>query len=192
MVAAERGWGCRRSRGPWARPAAGLTPLLACPTGAAVPGGGRAGAGPCGTILRAVPAPAWCHGGALWAAGRLCAGPGPGLCGGFAAALLPYHPACESRERGTSAGVPGAGWGGRPGARPRGKLRVGGVLPSPPEPQNPALRWPWTVPNCGCAALVTARPQPQRAPVSGWCLGTLGPCPRAPGFPSCSLPGTFP
>ncbi|XP_068262113.1 cullin-9-like isoform X4 [Nyctibius grandis] len=80
--------------------------------GAAVPGGGRAGAGPCGAILRAVPAPARCHGGALWAAGRLCAGPGPGLRRGFAAALLPHHPA---RER---AVCPLPGWAD-PGA-PRG------------------------------------------------------------------------
>ncbi|XP_065691497.1 cullin-9-like isoform X10 [Patagioenas fasciata] len=72
--------------------------------GAGVPGGGRAGTRPRGAILRAVPAPAWGHRGALWAAGHLHAGPGPGLCGGFAATLLPHHPARESRERGTSAG----------------------------------------------------------------------------------------
>lgn len=102
---AERGWGCRPSRRPRACPAAGLSPVVPHPAGAAVPGGGGAGAGPRGAILRAVPAPARRHGGALRATGRLRAGLGPGLRGGFAAALLPYHPARESRERGAGAGT---------------------------------------------------------------------------------------
>lgn len=102
---AERGWGCRPSRRPRACPAVGLSPVVPHPAGAAVPGGGGAGAGPRGAILRAVPAPARRHGGALRATGRLRAGLGPGLRGGFAAALLPYHPARESRERGAGAGT---------------------------------------------------------------------------------------
>ncbi|XP_064915026.1 cullin-9 isoform X3 [Columba livia] len=100
--------------------------------GAGVLGGGRAGTRPRGAILWAVPAPAWGHGGALWAAGRLHAGPGPGLCRGFAATLLPRHPARESRERGTSAGPrchqPLALPGRLPWPTALGELRVGGVL----------------------------------------------------------------
>lgn len=101
--------------------------------GGAVPGGSRAGTGPCGAILWAVPAPAWCHGGAFWAAGCLCAGPVPGLCRGIAAALLPYCPARELRDCGTGAGAPaslalGTGWGGCPGPGPQVKLQVGNVL----------------------------------------------------------------
>ena len=135
LVLSERAWGWGRS----------CAPLVLCPAGAAVPGGGRAGARPGGAVLRAVPAPAQCHGGALWAAGRLPAGAGSGLRGGFAAALLPRRPACESRERG--AGAPGAGWGGLGASCGRE------VSWSPPS--HGAL--PWTVPNnCGCAAPVTA------------------------------------
>lgn len=134
----------------------GLSPRAA-PTGAAVPGGGGAGAGPCGALLPAVPAPARGHGGALWAAGCLRAGPGPGLCRGFAAALLPDCSARESRERDPAAVALGTGWGA---ALAHGiGASSGWVMSCSPEPQSPALA-------------------PRMMPSSGaWCSSQRGPGP---------------
>lgn len=156
-----------------------LSPCTA-PTGAAVPGGGGAGAGPCGAVLPAVPAPAQGHGGALWAAGCFCAGPGPGLCGGFAAALLPDCPARESRERGPGAVALGMGRGA---ALAHGTgAGSGWVLSCCPESQSPALA-PWMVPSSGawCSS--------QRGPGPGSLLPWAGAwAPLAPAWECQSFP----
>lgn len=41
-------------------------------------------------------------------------------------------------------------------------------------------------------ALIPAWARPWHTPALGWCLGTLGPCPGAPEFPSCSPQGHCP
>lgn len=101
QVGLGAGWGAGGVSGTGLRV---LTPPVPFPAGAAVPGGGGAGARCGGAVLRAVPAPARRHGGALRAAGCLRGGPGPGLRGGVAAALLPRRPARESRQRGAGTG----------------------------------------------------------------------------------------
>ncbi|XP_074753707.1 cullin-9-like [Athene noctua] len=185
------GQGCEGGSGEAERPVGHLAVLAGrgAAAGAAVPGGGGAGAGPRGAILQAVPAPARRHGGALWAAGSLRAGPGPGLRRGFAAAPLPCCPARESRRCGTSAGAPpaqGPGWGGRPSLRHRDELWLGAVL-APSEPRSPAPWRPRMLPNGGCAALGTARPQPRCAPA--W--APSAPAQEPQGFPAV-LSATFP